>query len=108
MFIDASELGDILVLSKAPFLQALSEQYDGDVSGIGNDTMGQPITFSFAVTYENHTVEPPNPYPVDYPQFYSLGEYLWDSVKILLKYPRIEENSCGLIEEFKATEYIQL
>ena len=35
IFMDATEYGDVLVLSGAPYLQGIDERFDGDVSGIG-------------------------------------------------------------------------
>ena len=70
---DATEYGDILATSQAPYLQGIDERYDGDVSGIGNDTCGQSITVDFVQKYNyNVTNERPNPYPVEYPLHYTL------------------------------------
>jgi hypothetical protein len=77
IFMDATEYGDLLAISQAPYLQGIDERFDGDVSGIGNDTCGQAITVDFVQNYhENTTVEPPNPYPVEYPQHYTLRTFL--------------------------------
>ena len=43
IFIDATEWGELLALSGADYLQGIAEQYDGDTSGIGNDTCGQVV-----------------------------------------------------------------
>jgi hypothetical protein len=55
IFVDTSYNGELLVLSRAPFLQGIDERFDGDTAGgttagIGNDTVGQ----SFTMTYQIH------------------------------------------------------
>ncbi|KAL9643031.1 hypothetical protein ABK040_010722 [Willaertia magna] len=81
VYIEASEWGELMALSNASFLQGLSERYDGDVSGIGTDTCGQSIVYGFAQKYNSEvTKEPDNPYPVHYPNFYSLYGTSWDRV----------------------------
>jgi hypothetical protein len=78
-FVDASEWGELLVVSGAPFLQGIDEQFDGDTSGVGNATCGQSITYDFTQLYNlNPTPEPPNPMPVHYPEYYSLHGDTWD------------------------------
>jgi hypothetical protein len=73
IFIDATEYGDLLALSNAPYLQGIDERYDGDVSGIGDDTCGQSSTMDFVeVMHSGPVEERPNPYPVEYPSHYSL------------------------------------
>lgn len=65
---EASEWGEVLALSNAPYLQGIDERFDGDTSGQGNETCGQSIVFGFAEMYHaKDTPEPPNPFPVDHP-----------------------------------------
>jgi FAD dependent oxidoreductase len=81
VFIEATDWGELLALTGAPFLQGIDERFDGDTSGIGNDTCGQAWTFDFAESlHARDTPEPPNPYPVPHPDYYSLGSYSWDRV----------------------------
>jgi len=81
VYLDATEWGEILALSSAPYLQGIDEKFEGDTSGSGIDTCGQAFTFGFAEVYHsNDTSEPPNPYTVDYPEHYSLEGYSWDKV----------------------------
>lgn len=53
-WLDTSYNGELLVLTGAPYLQGIDEQFDGDVRGatqaVGNDTIGQ----SFTMTYQVH------------------------------------------------------
>ena len=53
-WLDTSYNGELLVLSGAPYLQGIDEEFDGDVRGaaqdVGNDTIGQ----SFTMTYQVH------------------------------------------------------
>jgi hypothetical protein len=62
-WVDASYNGELLALSGAPYLQGADERYDGDVSGTGNDTLGQ----SFTMTYHIHMLAEPAPPPPPYP-----------------------------------------
>eukprot|EP01052_Picozoa_sp_SAG31_P030688 SAG31_NODE_3169_length_4591_cov_7.118655_4_plen_291_part_00 len=52
-YLDTSYNGELLVLSGAPYLQGIDEEYDGDVRGatqsIGNDTIGQSFTMTYQV-----------------------------------------------------------
>eukprot|EP01120_Amphizonella_sp_Union-15-10_P014259 TRINITY_DN6856_c0_g1_i2.p1 TRINITY_DN6856_c0_g1~~TRINITY_DN6856_c0_g1_i2.p1 ORF type:complete len:584 (+),score=79.27 TRINITY_DN6856_c0_g1_i2:45-1796(+) len=81
VFIDGTDWGELLALSGAPYLQGVDESFDGDTSGTGLDTCGQSITYNFVEQYHlNDTYEPPNPYHVDHPEFYSLGGSTWDKV----------------------------
>ncbi|KAH3743989.1 FAD-dependent oxidoreductase [Pelomyxa schiedti] len=81
IFVDATEWGELLPLSGADYLQGLSEQYDGDISGQGDDTCGQSSTYCFAEEVHGVPVyEQPDPYPVDHADYYSLEGYTWDSV----------------------------
>lgn len=66
IFVDGSEWGELMALSKAEYVQGIAEQFDGDSSGKGDDQCGQSIVFGFAETLlasEPVTPEPPNPYP---------------------------------------------
>jgi hypothetical protein len=53
-WLDTSYNGELLVLTGAPYLQGIDEEFDGDVRGatqaVGNDTIGQ----SFTMTYQVH------------------------------------------------------
>lgn len=53
-WLDTSYNGELMVLTGAPYLQGIDEEFDGDVRGatqaIGNDTIGQ----SFTMTYQVH------------------------------------------------------
>ena len=67
VFIDASDWGELMAVSRAHYIQGLAEQFDGDSSGIGNDRCGQSMVFAFTDKYlEQDPVvpEPSNPYPV--------------------------------------------
>jgi hypothetical protein len=41
VFMDASEWGELMALTDAPYLQGINEKFDGDTSGNGNDTCGR-------------------------------------------------------------------
>eukprot|EP00823_Brevimastigomonas_motovehiculus_P005320 TRINITY_DN3900_c0_g1_i1.p1 TRINITY_DN3900_c0_g1~~TRINITY_DN3900_c0_g1_i1.p1 ORF type:complete len:570 (-),score=103.21 TRINITY_DN3900_c0_g1_i1:113-1822(-) len=78
---DATEWGEILALSGAPYLQGTSEKFDGDVSGEGNDQCGQAITFGLAEDlHAQDTPEPSNPYPVPEPLFYNYSGYTFQQI----------------------------
>ena len=78
----------ILVLSNASYLQGLMEQFDGDISGIGNSTCGQKITFGFLMQLLEKSVdEPPNPLPKpagggNYSVNTRSWEYLWTDRRV--------------------------
>jgi len=81
IFMDATEWGELLVLSGAPYLQGIDERFDGDTSGIGDTQCGQGITVDFIeIINPENTTEPPNPYHVDHPDYYSLSGFSWDQV----------------------------
>jgi hypothetical protein len=62
--IEGTSWGEVLVLSNASYLQGLMEQFDGDISGIGNSTCGQAVTIDFLEQLREEPVdEPPNPLP---------------------------------------------
>jgi len=52
-WLDASYNGELLVLSGAPYLQGIDEEFDGDVRGasqaVGNDTIGQRYCYCAVV-----------------------------------------------------------
>jgi hypothetical protein len=50
VFIDATEWGELLALGSAPYLQGMSEQFDGDSSGSGNDECGQSFSVTLTAT----------------------------------------------------------
>ena len=61
---EGTSWGEVLVLSNASYLQGLMEQFDGDISGVGNSTCGQAFTFDFLEQLKETPVdEPPNPLP---------------------------------------------
>lgn len=82
IFIDATEFGDVLVLAGSPWLQG-TEDADGALSG--NDTCGQAIVYPIAAVLNAEPVsEGPNPFPVDYPDFYNFKTtsrtFGWDEI----------------------------
>ncbi len=79
VFIDATELGDVLALSDAPYLQGV-ETVDGSFE-IQDDRCGQASVFPLVARYNaSAQSEPANPFAVDHPAFYSLGTTTWDRV----------------------------
>eukprot|EP00035_Acanthoeca_spectabilis_P033268 m.22716 g.22716 ORF g.22716 m.22716 type:complete len:852 (+) comp5851_c0_seq1:51-2606(+) len=68
-FIDATEWGELLALLDAPYLQGLSEKFDGDSSGQGgNDQCGQSFSVTLTATLHDQPQEetdhfPPMPQP---------------------------------------------
>ena len=73
IFIDASENGDLLVLSS----EAFTTGADDEGSNLGS-TCGQATVFPFVISASSSdsdpVVKPSNP------EFYSLGKYTWDKV----------------------------
>ena len=62
--IEGTSWGEVLALSNASYLQGLMEQFDGDISGIGNSTCGQAFTIGFLEQLRKDPEdEPPNPLP---------------------------------------------
>ena len=54
VYLDTSYNGELLVLSGAPYLQGIDEEFDGDTAGagpspVGNDTIGQSFTMTFQI-----------------------------------------------------------
>jgi len=81
IIMDASDFGEVLALSEAPYLQGVDERYDGDTSGIGDDTCGQSFSMDFIEEIKKvDTAEPPNPYRVDHPTYYSLNNFTWNQI----------------------------
>lgn len=77
--IDATELGDVLVLAGAPYLQG-AEVADGATT-TADDRCGQAMVLPFVIRHDAAPrVEPANPFPVDHPEFYGIGKYSWDQV----------------------------
>ena len=76
-WLDTSYNGELLVLSGAPYLQGIDEEYDGDVRGasqpIGNDTIGQSFTMTYQIILYDEPVSQAaaNAFPpfVPYPGF---------------------------------------
>ena len=82
---DMTSFGDLMVLSNASYLQGIAEEFDGDVSGKGNDTCGQSFTFDFAETlYANETEDIPVPNPPNSPpinsSWFKHDGYTWQEV----------------------------
>ena len=62
VWIDASYSGDLLALSRAPFLQGADEAYDGDVRGdAGDGTLGQAAILTTQIAMAAEPVSPPEP-----------------------------------------------
>lgn len=62
--VEGSSWGEVLVLANASYLQGITEQFDGDISGQGDDQCGQSFTFDFLQQLSSVPVdEPPNPLP---------------------------------------------
>jgi hypothetical protein len=80
--IEGTSWGEVLVLSNASYLQGLMEQFDGDISGIGNSTCGQEFTIDFLEQLqESPTDEPPNPLPEPSGGAnYTLDPFTWEHV----------------------------
>lgn len=77
--IDATEFGDVLVLADAPYMQGV-EVVDGTTDAT-SDTCGQAFVFPFVMHYETGPrSQPPNPFPVEHPSFYSQGTHTWDQI----------------------------
>lgn len=77
--IDATELGDVLVLSGAAYLQGI-EKADGSLE-TESETCGQAVVFPFVMRYNDGpvadnalAVEP------DHPEFYGVGNSNWDRI----------------------------
>jgi hypothetical protein len=69
IFIDATEFGDLLVLSGSDWLQG-TEDSDGSLKN--NDTCGQATVYPIAAVLNSQPVtEGPNPFPVAHPEFYN-------------------------------------
>ncbi len=61
---EGTSWGEVLALSNASYLVGLMEQFDGDISGIGNPSCGQSFTIDFLEKLRETPVEePPNPLP---------------------------------------------
>jgi hypothetical protein len=80
--IEGTSWGEVLVLANASYLQGLMEQFDGDISGIGNPTCGQAITIDYLEQLRDQpTDEPPNPLPKPIGGGdYSLGGATWEHI----------------------------
>ncbi|CAF1396674.1 unnamed protein product [Rotaria sordida] len=80
--IEGTSWGEVLVLSNASYLQGLMEQFDGDISCIGNSTCGQAFTIGFLEQLREIPVdEPPNPLPEPTGGTnHSFGRYTWEWV----------------------------
>ena len=70
VFIDATEFGELLVLSNSPWLQG-TEHADGALTH-DNDSCGQAIVYPVAaILNAEPVVEGPNPFKVVHPEFYN-------------------------------------
>jgi hypothetical protein len=80
--IEGTSWGEVLALSNASYLIGLMEQFDGDISGIGNATCGQSFTIDFLEQLQETPVdEPPNPLPEPTGgAHYTLGQYTWQQI----------------------------
>lgn len=83
--VDATELGDVLVLSGAPYLQGV-EVGDGSAT-TANDTCGQAFVYPFVMQFGdvNGGASLSAPVP-DHPEFYGFGVYDWERI---WKYRRV-------------------
>jgi hypothetical protein len=77
--VDATELGDVLVLSRAAYLQGV-ESSDGGTQA-NNETCGQAVVFPFVMRYNDAPVAD-NALGVqpDHPEFYGVGNSSWDKI----------------------------
>lgn len=83
VFIDATEFGDMLVLSGSEWLQG-TEASDGALEN-DNDTCGQAIVYPIAAVLNSSPVnEGENPFKVEHPEFYSFKTtsrtFSWDEI----------------------------
>ena len=80
MVIDATELGDVMVLSDAAYLQGV-EPMDGSIYSSG-DTCGQAMVFPFTMRLNAAPVADNMPPvgPPSHPEFYAFGVYNWDQI----------------------------
>jgi len=77
--VDATELGDVLVLSGAPYLQGV-EVADGSTTP-ASDTCGQAFVYPFVMRMEASDVADALPASApDHPEFYGFGIYDWDRI----------------------------
>jgi len=79
---EGSSWGEVLALANVSYLQGLMEQYDGDISGKGNATCGQAITYTYLEQLmAEPTEEPPNPLPKPVAGGnYSLANTSWENI----------------------------
>jgi len=80
--IDATEFGEVLVLSGSPWLQG-TEDADGSLQN--TDTCGQATVFPIAAVLNAEPVaEGNNPFPVEHPEFYNFKTssrvFGWDEI----------------------------
>jgi hypothetical protein len=78
VFVDASDWGELLALSGAPYLQGLSEQYDGDTSLAGDDRCGQSTVFGLVERLEAAPVD--EPAAIEHPERYGLEGHTWERI----------------------------
>lgn len=77
--VDATELGDVLVLSQAAYLQGI-ENSDGSLD-TENETCGQAVVFPFVMRYNDGPVaDNAPPEQPDHPEFYGVGNSSWDKI----------------------------
>ncbi len=79
IFIDATELGELLALSDAPYLIGVEQPGEDPITQ--NERCGQAFTFTFVIKFDEQPVADPltSPSP-PHPDFYDLKEYTWDKV----------------------------
>jgi len=75
--IDATEFGDVLALSDAPYLQGI-EEVDGSTD-VADDTCGQATVYPLVARRFANPVSEPD-LPVGTPSFYDLGRFSWSQV----------------------------
>ncbi len=96
VFVDATELGDVLALADAPYLQGV-ETVDGSFE-TRDDRCGQATVFPLIARYHaTAQSEPASPLPVDHPSFYGLGRFTWDQV---WSYRRVVDAAGGLAGDY--------
>jgi|GEM_PF-596154 len=77
--IDATELGDVLVLSGAAYLQG-TETSDGSLTA-QNERCGQAVVFPFVMRFNQGPVaDNALPLQPDHPEFYGYGNSNWDKI----------------------------
>ncbi len=77
--IDATELGDVLALSDAPYMQGV-ETSDGATQA-ASELCGQAFVYPFVMRIEGSTTSDDLPKVTpDHPEFYGFGNYDWNKI----------------------------